>query len=134
VVRSFAAKLLILTTALAVIISIVNYLIPFFQSFQSFTWYALLFFFIVTLITGYIGLRAMEKSAHGFIAGVNGMVMVKLFMSVIFVIVYVLLAKPNKALFITSFFILYVIYSVFEIRELILAQKIQQKQNKDGSP
>jgi len=120
--------LIILSIGLAVIIAVVNYFIPLFQPFQNFTWLSLAFFFIVTLLTGYVGLRGLEKSAHGFVASVNGMVVLKLFMSVIFIITYVVIAKPNSAVFITSFFILYVVFSVFEIRELIMAQKIRRKE------
>ena len=131
--RSFAAKLTILTAALAVIILVMNYLLPFLQSFQDFTWFSLLFFFLVTLVTGYIGFRSFEKTAHGFVSSVNGMMMLKLFLCIIFIIVYVVIAKPHSPVFISSFFFLYLIYTVFEIRELIAAQKILQKQKKDGN-
>lgn len=39
------------------------------------------FFFLITLLTGYMGFRGLEKSAHGFVASVNGMVVLKLFLS-----------------------------------------------------
>jgi len=122
-----------MTAALAVVIALVNYFVPSLQSFQKFTWLSLTFFFVVTIVSGSIGFRGLEKSAHGFVASVNGMVMLKLFLSVIFIIVYVLIAKPHTPLFITSFFFLYVIYAVFEIRELIIAQKIRRKQLQDGN-
>jgi hypothetical protein len=133
VFRSFAAKLTILTAALALIIAVMNYLSPFLQSFQNFTWFSLLFFFLVTLITGYIGFRSFEKTAHGFVSSVNGMMMIKLFLCIIFIIAYVVIAKPKTVVFISSFFFLYLIYTVFEIRELILAQKMLQKQKQDGN-
>ena len=131
--QSFAMKLIMMTAVLAVIIAAIHYLVPAVQSFQFFTWSSLLFFFGITLMTGFIGFRGLEKTAHGFVASVNGMVVLKLFMSVIFIIVYVLIAKPHSPLFISSFFFLYVVYAVFEIRELIIAQKIRRKQLQDDS-
>jgi hypothetical protein len=132
VFRLFITRLIILTGALAMVIAASNYFIPFLQSFSVFTWFALAFFFFVTLITGAIGFRGLQKSPYGFVASVNGMVALKLFLSVIFVIVYVLIAKPNSALFITSFFVLYAVFTVFEIRYLIIAQKNRQKQTQHG--
>ena len=126
--RTFATKLIVLSTVLAVVIAVVNYSVPLFAAFAGFTWMALAFFFLMTLLTGYMGFRGLEKTAHGFVASVNGMVVLKLFMSVIFVIAFVLIAKPDSAVFISSFFIFYVVFSVFEIRELIKAQKIRRKE------
>src|SRR6185503_13217262 len=135
--RSFIITLIILTSGMAVVIAIVNFLVPSFQSIQIFTWWALLFFSALTVITGYIGFNSLEKSAHGFVASVNGIVLLKLVLSVAFLVVYLLIAKPGKPDFIISFFILYVVYTVFEIRQLVIAQrrKIQQQklsQNANG--
>lgn len=121
--RSFLTRLIVITIILAAIVAVVNYLVPFFGSFGLFTWSALGYFFLLTILTGFIGFRSLEKSPHGFVASVNGIVMIKLFLCVSLVITYVLLAKPESPVFIVSFFILYIIYTVFEIRELIIAQK-----------
>ena len=128
--RSFIIILTILTAGIAIVIAIVNLLIPFFLSVQIFTWSALAFFFALTIITGYMGFRSLEKSAYGFVASVNGIVLLKLALSVAFVVAYLLIAKPDKPNFIISFFILYIIYTVFEIRQLIMAQKRKIQQQK----
>ena len=130
--KSFLIRLILLTVIMALIIAVCNFSIPMLQSFQLFTWISLAFFFLLTLITGYMALKGMEKSPHGFVASVSGIVMVKLFLSAGLVIAYVLLAKPDNASFIISFFVLYVVYTVFEIRQMILAQKSQQRAKPDG--
>ena len=104
--RSFIMTLTILTVVLAILIAVVNYLIPFFLSIQIFTWSALAFFFALTIITGYMGFRSLEKSSHGFVASVNGIVLLKLALSIAFIVAYLLIAKPGKPNFIISFFIL----------------------------
>jgi hypothetical protein len=128
--RSFIILVTVLTAGLAILIEIVDLLVPFFFSIRIFTWFSLLFFFLVTIITGYIGFRSLEKSPHAFVASVNGIVFLKLAFSVGFVVSYLLIAKPGKPDFIISFFILYVIYTVFEVRQLIIAQKRKIQQQK----
>src|SRR6266513_2259232 len=121
--RSFIISLIILTIIMMVISAILNYFIPFFHSIQNFTWFSLAFFFVLTVITGYIGFRSLEKSAYGFVASVNGIVLLKLMLSVGFLIAYLVIIKPGSPNFIISFFVFYIIYTVFEIRQLIMAQK-----------
>src|ERR1043165_543689 len=128
--RTFLIRLIFISLLLAVVIAIVNFSVPFFNSFQYFSWSALGFFFLLTLITGRTGFRSFEKSPHGFVASVNGIVLIKLVLSVAFVIAYLWIAKPGRPDFIISFFILYVIYTEFEIRELIFAQKRKVQQQK----
>lgn len=130
--RPFLLKLTLLSTGTAVMIALANMLFPFFTQFQQFTWLSLVFFFLVTLLTGYIGFRGLTKSAHGFVASVNGMVVIKLFLSAAFVIGYVVISRPEGPAFVVSFFILYVIYTVFELREMILAQKGKQQQQHES--
>lgn len=128
--RSFIILLIILTTIMMVIIALVNYFIPFFHAFQNFTWFSLAFFFILTVITGYIGFGSLEKGAYGFVASVNGIVLLKLMLSVGFLITYLVIARPDSPYFIISFFVFYIIYTVFEIRQLIIAQKRKKEHQK----
>ena len=130
--RTFTIQLLILTALLALLLAAINFFIPFFTAIQHVTWFALLFFLLLTLLTGYLGFRSIEKSAYGFVSTVNGMVMLKLFLCIGFVIGYLLMVKPATHNFIFPFFILYVIYTVFEIRQLVVAQKKQAQQRKSS--
>lgn len=131
--KDFISKLLTLTVVCAVVIAVLNYFIPFFNGFRNFSWAALIYFFLLTALAGYIGILSLNKSAHGFVASVNGIVMIKLLFSAGFVIAYALIAKPNRPDFVISFFLLYVVYTFFLVREFIIAQKkyLQQKKN-DG--
>jgi len=131
--RSFFIKLILFTIVLAVVIAVLNFLSPFFQSFQSFTWMSLVFFFLLTLLAGFMALRSLEKSPHGFIASVNGIVVLKLFLSIALIILYLVIAKPGSPKFITSFFALYILFTAFEIREFIIVQKKKLKEKIPGN-
>lgn len=123
--RASFTKLMVLTIVLAIAILVANYSVALFKAFETFTWSCLAFFFIVTVATLYMGLKGLEKSSHGFVATVNGIVMIKLFLSVGLVIGYLLLAKPNNGWFILPFFVFYIVFTVFEIRELLKGQKLK---------
>lgn len=131
--KNYFIRITALALLLAPVAAALNYFSPFFSSFAAFTWIALVFFYAVTLLSGYLGIRSLTKTAYGFVAGVNGMVMLKLFLSIAFLIGYLVLAKPDGPRFAVSFFVLYATFTAFEIRELILIQKLQEKK-KNGQP
>jgi len=123
-------RLTICTIAMAIVLAFVNVAFPFFQSFQLFSWLALFYFFLLTAITGYMGFRSLEKSPHGFVAGVNGIVLVKLMLSVGFLITYLVITKPGAPNFIFSFFAFYIVYTVFEVWLLVKAQRLKALDDK----
>jgi len=125
---NFMMKLILLTAIMTVGLAGVNYWIPFFRSFQTFSWLSLLFFFLLTALTGWLALKGVsKKTGLGFVTNVNAVVMIKIFLSVIFVILYVVLVHPENIGFITSFFFLYIVFTVFEVRQIVLAQKLNTK-------
>lgn len=121
-------KLVVFTVAVALLAAFGILWIPAMLPFQVFTWIALVFFFLVTAISLYIGLKGLEKSSYGFVASVNGIVLLKLMLSVILIIFYMLFAKPEDPVFIVPFFLFYIFFTVFEVRELLMAQN-----NKTGT-
>lgn len=128
--RLVLIKLLVFTVALALLAAFSIIWIPAMLPFQSFTWIALVFFFLVTTLSLYIGLKGLEKSSYGFVASVNGIVLLKLMLSVVLIIVYMLLVKPKDPVFIVPFFLFYIFFTVFEVRELLLTQNKKTGPNK----
>ncbi|MEO6167372.1 MAG: hypothetical protein ABIO46_05925 [Chitinophagales bacterium] len=123
--RTIFSRLIIYTAAIAFIVALATYLIPAMASYQNFTWISLAFFSLITALTLYIGIKGLEKNSYGFVASVNGIVLVKLMLSVVLVLTYVLIARPKDPKFIIPFFVFYILFTVFEIRELLMAQKIK---------
>ncbi|MBA2421702.1 MAG: hypothetical protein H0V61_00560 [Chitinophagales bacterium] len=125
--RATFSKLIIYTLGMALLVSIINFVSPFFNYFSQFTWIALAFFAVLTALSLYIGLRGLQKQAYGFVASVNGVVLIKLFLSILLVLIYVMVARPNSPSFIIPFFFFYIVYTIFEVRELILVQRLMTK-------
>ncbi|HUM48358.1 MAG TPA: hypothetical protein PLD84_15610 [Chitinophagales bacterium] len=112
---------------MAFIVALGTYLIPGMASFQIFTWISLAFFSLITALTLYIGLKGLEKNSYGFVASVNGIVLVKLMLSAVLVLVYVLIERPKDPKFIIPFFIFYIVFTIFEVREILMAQKVKSR-------
>ncbi|MBK9731856.1 MAG: hypothetical protein IPO83_11320 [Chitinophagaceae bacterium] len=125
--RTIFSRLIILTAGLALIVALLSFLIPAIASFQLFTWISLVFFSLITALTLYIGLRGLEKTSYGFVASVNGIVLVKLLLSAVLVLMYVVITRPHNPAFIIPFFVFYILFTVFEVRELLLAQKVKAR-------
>ncbi|MBK6484419.1 MAG: hypothetical protein KBF32_02325 [Chitinophagales bacterium] len=125
--KTVFSRLIIYCAAIALLVVIAGLLFPAITSFQDFTWLSFLFFSLLTALTLYIGLRGLEKSSYGFVASVNGIVLLKLMLSVVLVLVYVIVTRPKEPQFILPFFLFYILFTVFEVRELLLAQKAKSK-------
>ena len=126
--KTIFSKLIICTTGMALLVALASYLLPAMAPFQSFTWISLIFFALLTALTLYIGLTGLEKSSYGFVASVNGIVLVKLMFSAVLVLVYVVITRPHNPFFIIPFFVFYILFTVFEVRELLMAQKIKARE------
>lgn len=119
----FTLRLLALAAVAAILLAGAGWLLGYNHPAIVFGWWALLFFLFITLFTGWLGLNALRQSARGFVAAVSSMVMIKLLASAAFVAGYALWMHPESPVFIIPFFVLYVLFTVFEIRQLIGAQK-----------
>lgn len=125
--KSVFIKLLIFSVAIAALVAIAGLLLPAVIPFQSFTWISLLFFFLLTALSLYIGIRGLDKTGYGFVASINGIVLLKLMLSVVLVLIYVLAARPKDPKFIIPFFLFYILFTVFEVREWMIVQKMKAK-------
>ncbi|MBA2584081.1 MAG: hypothetical protein H0V01_11930 [Bacteroidetes bacterium] len=77
-------------------------------------YYSIGFFFVITVLTHYFLTKAAIKSPGRFPAYYMGGVTLKLFISMIFIVIYAVLNKGEAKVFLLSFFILYLIYTSFE--------------------
>ena len=82
-------------------------------------WIALGFFAILTTILTNMSLRSAAKSGSRFVTGVMGGVGLRMMFCVLFVIIYWVTAKERNTFFIIYFFILYLFFTVFEIKFLL---------------
>lgn len=88
----------------------------------------LAFFASITYFAFQISMAGIKKGGENAIIFLLGGVAAKLLLTMIFALVYVYSHKVGKLQFLSNFFILYFIYSAFEIYSLLYnlrAQKIQ---------
>lgn len=88
----------------------------------------LAFFASITYFAFQISMAGIKKGGENAIIFLLGGVAAKLLLTMIFALVYVYSQKVGKIQFLSNFFILYFIYSAFEIYSLLYnlrAQKIQ---------
>lgn len=85
--------------------------------------YLILFFFFIMLFTHYILLRGIYKKGKNFISNYMLATIIKFLSYIVFVLIYLLLVKEGRVLFIISFLILYLLFSIFEIYTVKREQK-----------
>lgn len=111
--RFFVKKILKLTFVLIIVLSILSApAFEFFQPFRYFTWASLVFFFGLTLFSGYYNSRSIKKPF--FFNIYLGTMALKFFLSLVFVLVFLFGFKPESKMFVIPFFLLFIIYKAFE--------------------
>ncbi len=132
--RYFVRKAFKLTFILIVVLSILslNYF-EFFQPYRFFTWTSLFFFLGLTLFSGYYNSRSIKRPF--FFNIFFGTLAVKFFLSVAFLVVFLVYIDPdNKKMFVIPFFMVFLIFKVFETYMLLrFAQEGDEKKETDKS-
>ena len=114
----FLKQLLIFSLILAIIVFIISKLIP--AHLVSPTLPFLFPLFIaVNLIVYYILQKTGKNHPSKFINRLMILTMVKLIFFILLIITYMLLNPPDKFPFVSTFFILYVFYTIFEVKAFI---------------
>ena len=90
-------------------------LIPVLSPFIGFYLISIGFFFLLSLAMFFTSAKAaVSKDKNSFTRLIMVFTMVKLFLTVIIVVLYQRLAKPENVIFILPFFIIYIAFTVFE--------------------
>ena len=116
----FIIRLTILSLALGLIAFIMNLLLPVGMISHAIP-YLFLLFYVIGALVHYILLRITALNPRKFVSYFMLATFFKLLNYLIVIIVYTLYIKEGILPFILSFFILYIIYTIFEVAT-ILAQ------------
>lgn len=115
--QKFIKKLIVFTMVLFAVALLSKFLLPI-----SFITPALLYliplFFSITLLTHYLLLKCSEKSFAKFTTNYMLVIFSKLMLLLIVLLLYVFTHKSDAIPFIISFFLLYILFAVFEAIEL----------------
>lgn len=88
---------------------------PVLYAYQNLSWVSLAFFIVLTILMFIFGYRAAQSSnKNHFTNTVMGFTMGKIFLSIIIILAYNQLVKPETKLFILPFFGIYLIFTIFE--------------------
>jgi len=81
------------------------------------------FFVIISILVHFILLKASNFRIAKFSTFYMGSTSAKLFIYIIFLIIYVLVDKANAVPFLLTFFVLYLLFTVFETFSLLIDLK-----------
>lgn len=114
-IRKFSVRLIVFSAVVAALSVLMQLFLPEFAT--PALPYIVLFFFVVTMLTLYIVLRdGTGRSDRKFVSGYMLSRIVKFFSILVFLVLYLLLCPENDRLrFVVAFFIIYFMYSIFEI-------------------
>ena len=125
--RFFIKRLLIFSAFLACIGSILFFLLP--PGYISKAFPALvLFFLLVTICLIWYLNRASEKSFIKFVTAFMLTTGLKLLLLILVVVGYIFLNPDDKVSFVIIFFILYLLYSGFEVYSVLYLSRHQKKE------
>jgi len=119
---NFLTKLLLLTLLAGLLAFILNYLFPQRVITGVFP-YMLALFFVVTAIVHYVLLRITTLKPAKFVSYFMLATFLKLMNYMIVVVVYVLIVKQGILSFVINFFVLYIIYTIFEVVSILSQTK-----------
>lgn len=126
----FLKKLIILTLAVFLIFYAIAYFLPL-ELVTPAMPYLILLSASVTLIFHYIILKASEKKFSRFISYFMIATVLKLLLYIIIIFLYVYLNRSDTLPFVVTFLLLYIIFSVFEIINLLQLQSPLSKSNSE---
>lgn len=78
------------------------------------------YFFILTAVTFFLSQQNLSRSNTMFHTATLGSITIRMFLSLIFLVVYMVMNKPVDVSFVVFFAILYLFFNVFEISVLVL--------------
>ncbi|MEL6924788.1 MAG: hypothetical protein AAFO94_12145 [Bacteroidota bacterium] len=85
------------------------------RSYPNFAWLCLGFFIVFSIVMYFFGWRtSLSSDRNAFTRTIIGFMGLKMFFSVLLVATYVKLVEPDSKYFLIPFFIVYLIFTVFE--------------------
>ncbi|MBA3901026.1 MAG: hypothetical protein H0X62_12600 [Bacteroidetes bacterium] len=125
----FIVKLIILTIAVSAIGELVFAIMPWEK--PTVFYYIIAFYFVISAFTHWWLTGALKKNSRRFPAYFMGATSIKLFSSLIFIVLYSIKNPAEAKTFLLTFFLIYLIFSAFETTEILT---FSSKYRKDSEP
>ena len=124
--RSFFNQLAGLSLIVAIALAIFNF-IPLFEADMPVSWVSWLFFILFTIGVFYIAENAaLSANPHTFTTVIMGVVIGKMFFSVLIIFLYVKLMNPETKYFLFPFFVIYFSFTIFELHFMTKLGKMKK--------
>jgi hypothetical protein len=118
ILSSMYGKLALLTLGIAALILVLD-LAGLEQLLHARVWNILLFFFFLTLITGFLSQLILKNGKENFAHVVLGGTIFRFFISLAYILIFLFIGLDNIILFVSNFFAIYLLYLLFDIYSLI---------------
>lgn len=116
--KLFLIKFIFFSAAVGLLILALDFLLP--EGYiHPFTWYSFLFTAVLTIFVFLITNSGLEKNHTRFMTGITGGIGLKLFASIIFIAIILANKPPQSSVFVINFFVIYFLFTAFEINYLI---------------
>ena len=113
--RSFFNQLGGLSVRIALLLIILNF-IPQIQADIAVSWLSWLFFIVFTIAVFFVAQKAaLSANPHTFTTVIMGVVIGKMFFSVLIILLYIKLMNPETRYFLLPFFAIYFSFTIFEL-------------------
>ena len=114
---NYFKRLLFIALALELII------LFFFQKFSQYDFkissYLIVFFILVSSFIHWVLLKACEKKPAQFVPYFTGTIGIKLLCYFSFIIIYLLINRSEAKQFVITFFVLYIVFTVYEVFSIL---------------
>ena len=128
--QSFLKQLGIGSAVLAILLLLLHQL-PAFQSFQMLSWISISFFVLLSILMYELGYRASFSSNKFAFTNIVIVFMVgKMLFSVVLIVVFSKLARPESRWFLVPFFAIYLFYTIYETYFMMKLGKMKPDQQK----
>jgi hypothetical protein len=116
--NSIYVQLVLMTLSIAVLVLILKF-IGMDNILHNKVWNMILFFFLLAFSTGYLSQLILKNGKENFVAAVLSGTIFRFFISLGYILVFLFLGVDNIILFVVNFFVIYLLYLLFDIYGLI---------------
>lgn len=132
--RQFLMILCIISVITVIVFLIVHQFIPALQTHASFAYVTISMFVLFCLVAFVLSKKAIKSAnKYRFIHILLMIIMGKMFLSLVMVLAYVKLFNPLDKLFVIPFFLIYLVYTAFEIYFLEKVAKEDEQHDLQGN-
>lgn len=126
--NTFFTQLAIVTLLAAAVAYGIN-TFPQFTNVQSIAWISLGIFVLLSIVMFYAGRKAaFSENKHDFTNVSLGITIGKIFIAILFILGYEQLMQPDSRFFIIPFFLMYLIYTIFETYIMMKLGRLNTKE------